>query len=318
VPRTAGRHALALPFTRGVSRSTVVVVPVGAAGTLPLAVTGHSAQVVVSVVATVAPVGAGSVGAGSQPSSSPSTTPPTDAPSSADPSAPAGGPWRLAFDDEFSGTALNQNVWTTTYPWGSHYNHGNNEAQCYEPGGVTEGGGVLTLTARRAATSCDGITQPWSSGMVQSNGGYDFTYGWFEVRAKIPAGHGFWPAFWALPSDHSWPPEIDVMESWGGSSVPGVNTSYRATYHDPSRGQIGVGVDAADLTNTWHTYAADWEPGSLTFYFDGRAVLKTVSQVSSQPMYLLANLALDGTDDLTGLPSPARMAIDWVRVWQHG
>jgi beta-glucanase (GH16 family) len=107
------------------------------------------------------------------------------------------------------------------------------------------------------------------------------------------------------------------MESWGTSDGGGVNTSYRATYHDASRGQVGQDVDNADLTNTWHTYAADWEPGSLTFYFDGKAVMKTTSQVSSQPMYLLANLALDGGDDLSGLPSPAAMQIDWVRVWQH-
>ena len=46
-----------------------------------------------------------------------------------------------------------------------------------------------------------------------------WTYGKFEMRAKLPAGRGVWPAFWMLPVTHSddnlLDGEIDIMEYVG-------------------------------------------------------------------------------------------------------
>jgi hypothetical protein len=48
----------------------------------------------------------------------------------------------------------------------------------------------------------------------------DWKYGRFEIRARIPAGRGTWPAIWLLNSDNAygdWPEvgEIDIMEHVG-------------------------------------------------------------------------------------------------------
>ena len=54
-------------------------------------------------------------------------------------------------------------------------------------------------------------------------------------------------------------------------------------------------TSSSDLTSGWHTYGLLWEPGSLTWYLDGQVVYTfTGSEVPSQPMYFLANLAIDG------------------------
>ena len=37
----------------------------------------------------------------------------------------------------------------------------------------------------------------------------------------------------------------------------------------------------------WHTFASDWRPGSVTYYYDGRRVGIVSAGVTGQPMYVL-------------------------------
>ncbi|MFP3339968.1 glycoside hydrolase family 16 protein, partial [Micrococcus sp. SIMBA_131] len=49
----------------------------------------------------------------------------------------------------------------------------------------------------------------------------DWTYGRYEIKAKLPKGQGMWPAIWMMPTDYElysgWPAtgEIDIMELLG-------------------------------------------------------------------------------------------------------
>jgi beta-glucanase (GH16 family) len=51
--------------------------------------------------------------------------------------------------------------------------------------------------------------------MVTSYPGFNFEYGTVQIVAQIPKNVGLWPALWLLPASESWPPEIDMLESWG-------------------------------------------------------------------------------------------------------
>jgi beta-glucanase (GH16 family) len=58
-----------------------------------------------------------------------------------------------------------------------------------------------------------------SARLVTKNKG-DWKYGRIDVKAKLPAGRGMWPAIWMLPTDWKyggWPHsgEIDIMENVG-------------------------------------------------------------------------------------------------------
>jgi beta-glucanase (GH16 family) len=63
----------------------------------------------------------------------------------------------------------------------------------------------------------------------------------------------------------------------------------------------------------------DWEPGSVNWYYDGNlagTVTSAQADITGEPMYLIANLALDNS--LGGpISAPASLRIDYIRVWQH-
>ncbi|KKT72903.1 MAG: Glucan endo-1,3-beta-D-glucosidase [Microgenomates group bacterium GW2011_GWA2_44_7] len=182
------------------------------------------------------------------------------------------GNWNLVFADEFNGTS-----------------------------------GELNFTA--VARSCLSKYN-FASGMVESNGKFNFTYGYMEARMWTPAGSGVWPAFWT--DGQNWPEdgEIDVLEAYGTD---------RSTYHYHYAGcggdcNPGGETIVGGATGDWHIYAADWEPGIITWYYDGQPVWQYTTSITSSPQYLIANLGLNSNTPTI----PSTLRIDCIRVWQKG
>ena len=110
--------------------------------------------------------------------------------------------WRLAFNAGFSGSALDSQLWQTCYPWADSgtgcTNYGNSEYEWYLPGQVQVADGALSLTASRLPTpgqTQSGAAQEYAcrSGMVNTNGSFNFEYGYVQVQARVPMGTGLWP-----------------------------------------------------------------------------------------------------------------------------
>ena len=221
--------------------------------------------------------------------------------------APAG-TWNLAFDSEFNGTSLDTTQWSTGW-FGSGVTKGVNslETECMDPAQVSVSNGALNLAAIAKPESCGGATQPYTSGMVTTNGLFNFTYGYMEARIWLPGSTSVvdWPAFWA--DGQNWPTtgEIDVMEGLGGP--------VQAHFHYTG-GSLGPLTGVGNFTGGWHTFAADWEPGSVTFYYDGVSIGSFTSGITSAPMYLILDMAISGASPAV---APATMKVDYVRVWQH-
>jgi beta-glucanase (GH16 family) len=151
--------------------------------------------------------------------------------------------------------------------------------------------------------------------------GFSFLYGYAEASIKLVSGTGLWPGFWMLPDPnpagayHDADGEIDIMEELGQQ-----NTLDEVHYHQGPN-QWGTYIDTGeDLSAGFHTYAVNWQPGKIDYYFDG-SLVDTINESSSVPMYLIFDMAVGSSTTWPGAPDantvfPSSMQVDDVRVWQ--
>jgi beta-glucanase (GH16 family) len=220
--------------------------------------------------------------------------------------------WKLALADEFNGPKLNRSKWIDSYPGGVR-THSNNEQQYYAEDGWEVKDGHLRFKAEKRSKG----GKPYTSGMICSFGKLARQYGWFEIRCRVPKGKGMWPAFWLLPADRSWPPEIDVMEILGHEPDKVYMTNHWVN-EPPSHIGNGKPFKGPDFSAGFHTFAVDWSKDALVWYVDGIERFRTAENVPHVPMYVLANLAVGG--DWPGMPDatttfPGFMDIDYIRVY---
>lgn len=164
---------------------------------------------------------------------------------------------------------------------------------------------------------------------------YYFTYGYFEIRCKLPVHRGAFPAFWLWGGgDHY--EEIDIFEySWlftGEETDPDFGSPRIFTtglyFNDDNnvggweysyaRENPEVPVGDPDLSE-WHTFSCEWSPERVIWYFDGDIVNEHFGEtVPYRPMTLKANYALDNEVLDNGIPRtgyfPDKMTIDYIKV----
>lgn len=242
--------------------------------------------------------------------------------------------WDLLFNDDFEGTSLDSNKWTTCYWWddGGCTNKGNNELQWYQADELYLSDGSLKQRAqKRTLNAADGKIYEYTSGMITTGRSkwernapakFLFQYGYAEIRAKIPAGKGLWTAFWMLPDDHESLPEIDVMEVLGHEPAT-VQMHLHYLDSEGDNKSIGNQWTGTDLSADWHTFAVDWQPDAIIWYVDGieRWRVTDSAYIPQEPMYLLANFAVGGDwpgEPEASTPFPSYYEIDYIRVWKKG
>jgi beta-glucanase (GH16 family) len=236
------------------------------------------------------------------------------------------------FNEDFNALSLHDGtsgIWQAKF-WWAEENGGtlpsNSEEQWYvnpaygptasaNPFSVSNG--VLTITAERTPSELSQHVEghDYTSGMLTTYASFAQTYGYFEIRADMPEEQGAWPAFWLLPADGSWPPEIDVIEMRGQNP----NTLIMSVHSNETGEQTSV-INNVSVASTegFHTYGLLWEEDHITWYFDDVAVAQTETPDDMHdPMYMVANLAIGGMagSPADGLPNGSQMKIDHIRAY---
>ena len=229
----------------------------------------------------------------------------------------------LSFSDEFD--TIDVSAWGCTSRWIAHTPWAGDfgTARFADP---QEGfpfvvkDGILEIEARKMRSG------QWFSGMLASwdacDSGFAQRYGYFEMRAKIPAGPGFWPAFWLIGVDKSnGTAEIDIFEHHTHKSHqynsalmkhPGTNDPERRVYSNFNPIEDGI------LAKQFNTFGADVTENEVVFYFNREEVWRTpMLDHFKQPMYLLVSLAMDQGFVTADTPPSAKMQVDYVRAYQR-
>ncbi|MEI6606143.1 MAG: glycoside hydrolase family 16 protein [Verrucomicrobiota bacterium] len=239
------------------------------------------------------------------------------------------------WSDDFDGPELDRSKWECEV---NAFGGGNVELQLYtdNPKNVRVENGCLILEARREKCAIAGTIREYSSGRIRSKHRGDWTHGRFEVCAKLPAGKGLWPAIWMLPTDEHYgvwsaSGEIDIMESVGNPQEVSCALHFGETW---PRNVFTVKNPATVLaapdsfSEDFHVFALDWRQDKMLWLVDDTLVWEQCASVWRRPgtvnapfdrrFHLLLNLAVGGK--LPGNPGPgtrfpARMKVDWVRVY---
>jgi beta-glucanase (GH16 family) len=217
---------------------------------------------------------------------------------------------------------------------GSWYN---DETQHYtaRPENSYVSNGTLKINAIKETYASGGVTKSYTSARLNSK--YAFTYGRVEVRAKLPAEAGTWPAIWTLGANINetgnyfgeqygsvgWPAcgEIDIMEQTGWDKISTIGYFHWGNTNTGAYSSEGGETAVPASTSEFHVYILEWNASTLKIKVDDTLVHQlsnTQDKPYDNPHYLLLNIAMGG--NLGGeIPtdfSGATLEIDYVRVYQ--
>ena len=206
----------------------------------------------------------------------------------------------------------------------------NNELQSYTnsaSNSYVQGGNLVITTICPNPTS---QTPSYTSARINSTNSW--TYGRFEISAKLPKGRGMWPAIWMLYSNGTygnggWPDngELDIMEEVGydqGVIHGSAHCNLRNT-GNPYTGTLPV----SDCSDAFHVYAMEWSADKIDMFVDQTKYMTVYNNGSgwqqwpwNTPFHFILNIAVGGSwGGLQGVDNtvfPQSMLIDYVRVYK--
>ena len=206
---------------------------------------------------------------------------------------------------------------------------GNHELEYYTNAkNAVVSNGVLSIEARKEKTG--GMN--YTSARMVTKGKAEFLYGRFEIKAKLPAGRGFWPAIWMMPAKDTyggWPAsgEIDIMEEVGfAPDTVHISTHTREENWMKANGNTSVAFVKAS-TSAFHIYRIDWTPEGIDGFIDGKKIFQHLNNHKGpgywpfdKPFFLILNVAVGG--DWGGKHGvddnifPAQMQVDYIRIYK--
>lgn len=223
----------------------------------------------------------------------------------------------------------------------------NQELQFYQADNAFVEDGLLIIEGRRETIlnpDYDPNSDDWrknrkeayyTSACVTTKGLQEWTYGIFEIKARIKTEEGLWPAIWTLGIGHEWPSggEIDIMEYYDGNILANAAWAGAQRFQaiwDDSKKNVSSFEDPY-WSDKFHLWTMEWTPADIKIFLDDElmnavALDTTINQRGAienpfrqTAQYLLLNLAIGGTQggDPSKTSFPSRYEIDYIRIYQQ-
>jgi beta-glucanase (GH16 family) len=253
-------------------------------------------------------------------------TPPIPVPA---PLLPVATTYQLVWSDEFDNDGL-----PDTTKWGYDIGGGgwgNNELEYYtklksENARIEKGN--LIIEARKESVG----GRNYTSARLLTKNKAQWTYGKFEIKAKIPTGRGMWPAIWMLSAKDplQWPDdgELDIMEEVGFDQNVIHGTVHNKAFNGGNGKQKGGAKLVPDADKAFHVYSMEWSEREVNFSIDSVSYYSYFNRglgFDGWPYYkdffMILNVAVGGNwGGIQGFDDsifPQQMIVDYVRVYQY-
>ncbi len=241
--------------------------------------------------------------------------------------------------EEFNSSTLDTTYWTPEV----NFVRNIEAAQIYtsRPKNLSIKEGALTLTAYHEAYENQDYkpeSKDWrknrkeamyTSGSINSRGKVAFRYGRVEIRAKVEAGQGVWPALWMIGNNPGgWPAcgEIDILE-YVSQDPQLVHATLHYNKDDVYLSTTNPYQASVPVAGDWHIYELNWTPEKIEIFYDKTLIfsyaLDAVTSADGKnpfregTFYFILNLALDGWAETPDpLDYPRSFYVDYVRLYQ--
>ncbi len=227
----------------------------------------------------------------------------------------------------------------------------NEELQWYQSQNAVCKAGVLLIEGRKervknpnySAGSSSWKTNrqyaEYTSSSLTTSGRKTWQFGRVEVRARLDAQMGSWPAIWTLGTKGEWPTngEVDIMEFYPSGTTPlfhanlawGTATRWNAAWNSKTKTLSSFTSKDADWVKKFHVWTMDWTKDSIVLSLDNTvmnaaSLANTKNNDGTNPFqdrsqYILLNLAIGSNGgDPSKATFPMKYEVDYVRVYQPG
>lgn len=196
----------------------------------------------------------------------------------------------LDFEAVFTGNTIDAKVWHIGQKWGPFHPDYLHQYYGDTTDFVNVKEGFLELLTRYKPKKFYNfkdsiyVTIPYGIGLVVSN--RSFKYGYYEIEASLPEGKYLWPAIW-LTAVKTWPPEIDILESYSGfdgaysnkclirnlRNEPNIHYGFK---NDNTKSNFGgTSYPIPDNpTDRFVRYGLHWTKEFIRVYYDGHFVFQ--------------------------------------------
>lgn len=174
--------------------------------------------------------------------------------------------------------------------------------------------------------------RPYLQGAIKSKRKFAFQYGKIEIRAKLEAATGSWPAFWMLSEKEIYEDlphrngEIDIMERLNHEDSIYQTTHSHWTIDMKQRQNPPYFAKGKLIADEFNVYGLEWCPDNLIYTINGKTTYEypKMDGVDSaqwpfdQPFYVMLDQQLGGgwVGEIDPKDLPAKVIIDWIRLYQ--